>query len=279
MFQVVKVGILKVGCIGSSPLIEFLLDERAERLDIDVHVSGTGAKLGVEECKEAITSILAHKPDIIILIGPAQQTSGLTEARRILAGTGIPTIVISDGPTQRIIKDLEAGGFGYIIVMADSMIGARREFLDNIEMALYNTDVIKVLAISGALRAISEALDSTIQSLKKKEKLELPKIIIDKERAVLASGFKNPYARVKAMAAFEIARNVTELNSEACFRVKEWKRYTPIVASAHEMMRAAARMADEAREMEKGEDNVLRRPHFDEGVLGEKRMLVEKPRR
>ncbi|MDQ1280702.1 MAG: F420-dependent methylenetetrahydromethanopterin dehydrogenase [Thermoproteota archaeon] len=279
MPQIVKVGILKVGCIGSSPLIEFLLDERAERLDIDVHVSGTGAKLGAKECKEATTSILEHKPDIIILIGPAQQTSGLADARRTLARTGIPTIVISDGPTQKIIKDLEEGGFGYIIVMADSMIGARREFLDNIEMSLYNTDVIKVLAISGALRVISEALDSTILYLKKKENPELPRIIIDKDKAIDASGFKNPYACVKAMAAFEIARHVAELNSEACFRIKEWQRYTSIVASAHEMMRAAAKMADEAREMEKGEDSVLRRPHFNEGVLGEKRMLVEKPRR
>lgn len=279
MSQIVKIGILKVGCVGSSPLIDFLLDERAERTDIDVRVSGTGAKLGIEQCKDATTSILTHKPDIIILIGPAQQTSGPTEARRILAGTGVPTIIISDGPTQRIVKDLEAGGFGYIIVMADSMIGARREFLDPVEMVLYNTDTIKVLAISGALRVISEALDSVIQSVKKKEKSELPRIIIDKERAIAASGFKNPYARVKAMAAFEIARHVTELNSEGCFRVKEWERYVPIVAGAHEMMRTAARLADEAREIEKGEDSVLRRPHYDEGTLGEKRMLIEKPRR
>jgi len=34
--KVVKIGVAKVGNIGSSPLLEFLLDERAERNDIAV---------------------------------------------------------------------------------------------------------------------------------------------------------------------------------------------------------------------------------------------------
>lgn len=44
MSKTVKIGILKVGCIGSAPLLEFLLDERAERRDIAVRVVGSGAK-------------------------------------------------------------------------------------------------------------------------------------------------------------------------------------------------------------------------------------------
>ena len=53
----------------------------------------------------------------------------------------------------------------------------------------------------------------------------------------------------------------------------------PLLAAAHEMMRAAGRLADEARELEKGGDKVMRKPHFNDGTLGEKRNLIEKPRR
>ena len=45
--KVVKVGFVKVGNIGSAPLLEFLLDERAERQDIDVRVVSSGAKLSL----------------------------------------------------------------------------------------------------------------------------------------------------------------------------------------------------------------------------------------
>ena len=41
MTEPLKIGVLKLGCIGNLPLIEFLLDERAERTDIDVRVSGS----------------------------------------------------------------------------------------------------------------------------------------------------------------------------------------------------------------------------------------------
>ena len=45
------------------------------------------------------------------------------------------------------------------------------------------------------------------------------------------------------------------------------------------MMRTAASLADEAREIEKARDSVLRKPHFGDGTLGEKRTLIEKPKR
>ena len=41
----------------------------------------------------------------------------------------------------------------------------------------------------------------------------------------------------------------------------------------------AARMADEAREIEKKGDAVLREPHFKDGSRGRKRALIEKPKR
>lgn len=279
MAQVMKIGVIKAGCVGTLPLMEFLLDERAERTDIDVRVMGSGAKLGPEQCKEITGWMIQHKPDFTILIGPAQATRGPTEARKMLVEAGIPTIVISDGPTKRMVRDLEAAGLGYIIVEADSMIGARREFLDPAEMALYNADMLRVLAATGALNAIVKELEAIIQSLKKGQKPQLPHIIVDKDKAVEAAGFKNPYARAKAAAAHEVARHAAEVNMEACFKVQEWQRYIALTATGHEMMRTAAGLADEAREIEKAEDCLLRKPHFDDGILGEKRALIEKPKR
>ncbi|MEM2812177.1 MAG: F420-dependent methylenetetrahydromethanopterin dehydrogenase, partial [Candidatus Bathyarchaeia archaeon] len=154
MNRIVKIGILKAGCLGSLPLLEFLLDERAEREDIQVKVVGSGSKVTPEECIEGAKQIINADIDLIVFVGPAQTTSGPTEARKVLRESGKPVIVISDTPAKRVIKELEETGFGYIIVEADSMIGARREFLDPTEMALYNSDVIRVLAITGALNII-----------------------------------------------------------------------------------------------------------------------------
>jgi methylenetetrahydromethanopterin dehydrogenase len=279
MTNVTKIGILKVGCTGTLPLFEFYLDERAERTDIDVMVVGSGAKVGPKQCKEAAELIIKQKPDLIILIGPAQTTTGPAEARMMLKASGIPTIVVSDSPAKKVIKDLEEAGQGYIIVEADSMIGARREFLDPTEMAIYNADVIKVLAITGALHLIVEAIDEVIRSLKVGEKLELPRLIIDGQKAVESAGFSNPYAKAKARAAYEIAKQVSVINMEACFKIQDWKVYVFMVAAAHEIMRIAAKLADEAREIEKSGNSVCRRPHFDEGDIGMKKVLMEKPKK
>jgi len=274
--EIVKVGVLKVGCLGTLPLLEFLLDERADRADIDVRVVGSGAKVGPSQCREAAQLMIDQKPDLVVFVGPAQTTPGPAEARRMLKTAGIPTIVISDSLSKKAVSEIEAAGLGYIIVEADSMIGARREFLDPTEMAVYNSDVIRVLAITGALHLIVEAIDKVVESIKAGEKIELPRLIVDAERAVEAAGFSNPYAKAKAQAAYQLAQQVAKVTAEACFKVTEPSVYVPMVAAAHEMMRAAARMSDEARETEKTDDQVLRRPHFKDGTLGTKRALVEK---
>ncbi|MEM0011392.1 MAG: F420-dependent methylenetetrahydromethanopterin dehydrogenase [Candidatus Bathyarchaeia archaeon] len=277
MNTVVKVGVLKAGCLGSLPLLEFLLDERADREDISVRVVGSGAKVTVDECVECAREILRYDPDFIIFVGPAQTTSGPTEARKILRESGKPVIIISDTPAKRIIKELEESGFGYIIIEADSMIGARREFLDPTEMALYNSDVIRVLAITGVLNIIVEEIDKVISAIKSGVNPVLPRLIIDSKLISGRSGFSNPYARAKAIAVYEIAKQVSAITIEACFKIHEPDLYIPLVAAAHEIMRNAARLADEAREMEKENDSVLRKPHFKDGSLGEKRSLMEKP--
>ncbi|MBS7624569.1 F420-dependent methylenetetrahydromethanopterin dehydrogenase [Candidatus Bathyarchaeota archaeon] len=277
MSEVVKIGVLKAGCLGSLPLLEFILDERADREDIQVKVVGSGSKVTPEACIEGAEYILKMNIDLIIFIGPAQTTQGPAEARKILRSSNKPVIVISDSPARRIIKELEEYGFGYIIVEADSMIGARREFLDPVEMALYNSDIIRVLAVTGVLNIIVEELDKAINAIKYGEKPPLPKLIVDSRRAVEAAGLSNPYAKAKAIAAYELAKQVSNITFEACFKLHEPEEYIPLVAAAHEIMRVAARLADEVREIEKSGDSVLRKPHFRDGTRGEKRLLMEKP--
>jgi methylenetetrahydromethanopterin dehydrogenase len=65
-------------------------------------------------------------------------------------------------------------------------------------------------------------------------------------------------------------------NVKGCFMTKEWEKYIPIVASAHEMMRSAAVLCDEARELEKAGDSIFRQPHKKDGVLVNKKKLVAK---
>lgn len=275
----VKIGFLKLGNIASAPLIELLLDERAEREDIDVRVIGAGAKLGSEQSIEIAKKILEFNPELIIIISPNASLPGPTKAREIFLEAKIPTIVVSDLPAKKIVKEIEEKGFGYIIVEADSMIGARREFLDPIEMAIFNADLIKVLSITGAFNIIYEAIDNVIDSLKKGGKPKLPTIIIDRDLAINAAKFSNPYAASKAAAAWEIAKKVADITVEACFKVKEWEKYTFLCSSAHEMIGEASRLAGEAREIEKYSDSVIRKPHADDGTILEKRKLIEKPKK
>ena len=270
-------GFLKLGNIGSAPMIEFLLDERAEREGLKVRVVSSGAKLGVEEAVELAEAIDAFKPDLAIVTSPNASLPGPLKAVETLSSRGYPTTVVSDSPAKKALEKFEALNAGYIIVEADSMIGARREFLDPAEMAVFNADVIKVLAVTGAFNAIRDVMDGMIRDVVEKRNPTLPKLIIDGEKAVEAASFTNPYAKAKALAAYETARKVSDLTVKACFQVKEWERYTVLAAAAHELMRKAASMADEAREIEKSNDQLCRTPHADDGTILRKRRLVEKP--
>lgn len=275
--MVVKIGFLKLGCVGSALLLEFMLDERAERQDADVRVIGAGAKLGVEQAEDIARRLLEFKPQLVVVTSPNATLPGPKRAREIIRSAGIPTIVVSDSPGKKAAQELEQQGFGYIIVEADSMIGARREFLDPLEMVLFNLDVTRVLAISGALNLLTAEIDRAIEAINKGMEVAMPKIVVDKEKAIKAASFSNPYSASKAIAAYETARRVADTTVEACFVVKEWERYTQLVSAAHEMMRQAARLADESREMEKSLDGVYRMPHYDDGSILQKRKLIEKP--
>ncbi len=270
-----KIGVLKNGTIGSSLLLAFLLDERAEGERIDVREVTSGPSMHPPEiCVKAMEELLAWKPELIIMSSPNAALKG-PKAARDMAG-GIPTIVVSDAPAKKAIDELKEKNMGYIIVECDSMIGARRPFLDPIEMSLFNSDLLKVLAITGALQVIVVELNKVIMDMLDGKTPTLPQLEIKADNATEAASFSNPYARAKAIAAFELASSVSKVTGRACFVLKERDEYMPLLAGAHEMMRYAAKMCDDAREIEKSNDTVLRTPHRSTQELLSKRALYDK---
>jgi methylenetetrahydromethanopterin dehydrogenase len=220
--------------------------------------------------------MVSLKPDLVFVTSPNASTKGPTKARELISSSGIPVVVVSDGP-KSLIEELQAKGIGCIIVEADSMIGARREFLDPIEMAIFNADTIKVLSVTGVYSLIYKTIDALIEQLKSGKKLELPLLNITREKSLKVSGLSNPYALAKAGASYEMAKRVSTLTTEACFKEKDWAVYTALCATAHELMRTAALVSDEVREIEKYGDNVMRKPHYDDGSYLMKKKLIEKP--
>ncbi|ENN96541.1 F420-dependent methylenetetrahydromethanopterin dehydrogenase [Methanocaldococcus villosus KIN24-T80] len=273
----IKIAIIKCGNIGMSPMIDLSLDERADREDIIIRVFGSGPKMDPESVEEVTKKAIEENPNLIIYIGPNPSAPGPKKAIELLKECKIPSIIIGDAPGIKIKDKIAEAGLGYIIVKCDSMIGARREFLDPTEVGFFNSDIIKVLAGTGALRAVQMAIDKVISEIKEGKEPELPKLIIDEEKAVEAMEFTNPYAKAKAMAAFVIAEKVGDIDVKGCFMVKEAEKYIPIVASAHEMLRYAAKLIDEARELEKANDAVSRKPHARDGRVLSKKRLMEKP--
>ena len=143
-------------------------------------------------------------------------------------------------------------------------------------MAIFNSDILKVLAETGALRLVQQTIDTVIEQAEAGS-IELPKLIVTAEKAAEAGGFANPYAKAKAIAAYEMAGSVANLDMKGCFMTKGFENFIPLVAAAHEMAACAAKLAQEAREIEKSNDTVLRTPHMKEGNPGCKVDLISKP--
>jgi len=275
--QFKKIGIFKCGNIGTSPLLELLLDELADRKDIKVRTVTTGSKMALEDVEEALPKMLEFNSDLFVVISPNTALPGPAKARETFASSGKPGIVITDAPGKRVKADLEKQGLGYIIVTGDPLIGARKEFLDPTEMAVFNSNVSKVLAITGVYRIVQQEIDKAIYAIEAGQAPILPKLVIDitviRDNSVLS----NPYARAKAMAAYALAEKVADINALACFVEKESLKYIPLVASAHEIAQTAARLAEEAREIEKYNDSVVRKPHAKDGRLKNKTKLFLDP--
>ena len=67
--KVLKIGILKNGTIGSSLLLAFLMDERAEATRINVYEVTSGAKMHPPEfCTETMKDLLKWEPELILCI-------------------------------------------------------------------------------------------------------------------------------------------------------------------------------------------------------------------
>ena len=199
------------------------------------------------------------------------------KVREKFSASGLPSVIVSDAPAKRIKAELEKQGIGYVIVTGDPLIGARREFLDPIEMAVFNSNIIKVLAITGVYRIVHQELDKLIHAIKMEMQPVLPKLIIDVKSIRDSSDFKNPYAKAKAMSAYELAEKIAEINIQACFVEKDRDKYIPLVACAHEIAQVAAKLAEEAREIEKYNDTLVRKSHSKNGKPKVKTKLMLPP--
>jgi methylenetetrahydromethanopterin dehydrogenase len=274
--MLVKVTFVKIGYIATTTVIDALLDERSGRKDLQMRVVSSSVSME-EDASIEVAKIAAGVPsDLYVVVSPNAAMPGPTKAREALRATGKPIIVVSDEPSRKTLKENPVEGLGFIIVTNDPMIGAKQSFLDPVEMALFNSDAIKVLAVTGSFRIIQQELDKVIEQLGKGEKPTLPQVVIEKEAALAAAHISNPYAQGKAIAAFEAARRVATLSTEGTFKIEEPERYLPILAAAHELIRLAAKTADEAREVEKANDTAVRLAHFSKGETRKKTKLSDK---
>ncbi len=274
----IKIGVFKCGNVGTAPIFELLLDELAQRKDIIVRTVSTGAKMSLEEVKDAVPKIFEFDLDLLVLISPNPAVPGPAAARSMALDKRVHTIVMSDAVAKRMTKELEKQGVGYIVVLGDPLIGARRQFLDPVEMAIFNSNIIKVLAITGVFRLIHQEIDRVIAVLKEGLAVRLPRMVVDTETIRDNSDFINPYAKAKAMAAYHIASKIPDINTKACFMEKESENFIPLVTCAHEMAQVAAKLAEEAREIEKCSDSVVRKPHSKKGEPLTKTKLMQSPK-
>ncbi|MEM7542704.1 MAG: F420-dependent methylenetetrahydromethanopterin dehydrogenase [Pseudomonadota bacterium] len=281
-----KLGVLKLGCIGAAPLLDLIVDERADREDIDTRAYTSGAKLDPESCGPPTQALIDFTPDLALIVSPNAALPGPKQARNAVLEAGIPTIAIGDGPSKKaFFKKNDEGkqvknvpdNLGFVVITSDPMIGARREFLDPTEMALFNADVIKVLSATGATRALQDVIDQAIESIRGGGSAELPTLTLNSDKAVAAGQFANPYAGAKAIAALQILESVAAITSKGCFVEQDASKYIPLVAAGHEMLRAATILAEEAREIEKAANTVARTPHAANGSALAKTELMAKP--
>jgi methylenetetrahydromethanopterin dehydrogenase len=275
VFKMVTVTFVKIGYIGTTNLIDALLDERSARTDIKLRVIGSSVKMDESEAEEVGKIAAGVETDLYIAISPNAAMPGPKKLREILKETGKPIIIVGDEPSRKTAKSLAEEGFGYIIIYGDPMISAKTAFLDPVEMAVFNGDVLKVLAVTGAFRLVHKTIDEVITKLEAGEDPVLPQLIINKTAALASSELKNPYAYAKAMAAYEASREVASLSTEGVFKIEDKDQALPVLAAAHELMRMAAKLADEAREIEKANDTVVRVTHFKKGDLRTKVHLFD----
>jgi methylenetetrahydromethanopterin dehydrogenase len=263
--ELVTVTFVKIGFIGTTIIIEALLDERSSRTDLKMRVVSCGVSMDESEAEDVSTIAASIESDLYVIITPNAALPGPKKAREVLKETGKPIIAISDEPSRKVMRKLPDEGIGYIVIYGDPMIGAVTSFLDPVEMAIFNGDVLKLLSVTGVFRLIQSELDRVLDEIKAGQEPRLPEIVITKIKALEYSDLQNAYAYGKAMAAFEMGRNVASLTTEGVFKTEDRTETIHKVTAAHELLRQAAKLADEAREIEKANDSVVRIAHFKSG--------------
>ena len=271
----VTVTFVKIGYIGTTIIIEALLDERSARKDIKMRVVSCAVSMDVEDSEDVAKIAAGIDSDLYVVISPNASLAGPKAARTVLEATGKPLILVSDEPSRKYMKGLPEE-IGFFVIYGDPMISAKSAYLDPVEMALFNADVMRTLAVTGAYRLIQTELDKVIDSIKAGEKPELPKIVMTKKQVLAYSELQNPYAQGKAVAAYEINRQVAKLSSEAVFKIEDRNEAIPVLTAAHEAARQAAKLCDEAREIEKSNNTAVRISHFSKGNRRRKTGLFDK---
>jgi methylenetetrahydromethanopterin dehydrogenase len=271
----ITVTFVKIGYIGTTIIIEALLDERSARKDISMRVISCGVSMSEEDSLDVANVAAGIESDLYVIISPNAALKGPKTARERLAETGKPIILVSDEPSRKAMRALPEE-YGFFVIYGDPMISAKSIYLDPVEMALFNADVLKTLAVTGAFRLIQTEIDKVIDQIKEGKKPELPRMVITKAVALASSEIQNHHAKGKAMAAYEINRTVAKLSTEGVFRLSESEEARPVLAAAHEMARQAALLADEAREIEKSNDTAVRIAHFSKGDRRRKVGLADK---
>ena len=106
---------------------------------------------------------------------------GCSQLTRRLAPTIMASSSLSFDPLdrgKRAKDEIEKQGLGYIIITGDPLIGARKQFLDPVEMAIFNSNISKVLAITGVYRIVHQEIDKAIYAIENELKPDLPKLIV-----------------------------------------------------------------------------------------------------
>ena len=196
-------------------------------------------------------SLLQHEPLILIRYPEPTKIKGHYTK-------GTPTIILCYGNVQPLNGDELK-----LLPEGNRTKGSIKIYT---EISMYDDDIIRRNNNKYNISQIDICtIDNVIDQIKAGEKPELPELIINKKRALSASDILNPYAYSKAMASFEAARQVASLSTEGVFKIKDRDEALPVLSAAHELIRHAAILADEAREIEKANDTVVRIAHFKKG--------------
>ncbi len=270
----VKITFVKIGNITLTTLIDIMLDERASRTDVESTVISSSTKMKPEAAERLFPLIDQVETDLMVMISPNANDKGpqlVVDKYK----EKYPLIVVSDAADKEVREKWKEEGVGYIIAPFDPMIGAKRDFLDPTEMCLFNGYIITAFSTCGVFAYITDLLDSVINQLKKGEKSSLPTRNMSSIGVVTSYPFANPYSRPKAMAALNILQDAGKLNVNGCFIEKTRERSIIKVNAAHEMVRQAAKIADEVRELEKTTDHVVRNPHGKDGEILHKKHFFD----